>query len=80
MTTLAYREIVAAKRSFPVMARHAAKPARSSVMIQRLRRRHFVSLHTGSGAMTIVTVQAFVPVVLLVAKANFKSARHLTRA
>ena len=77
MTTLASREIVTAKSSLPVMARHATKRAWSSVMIQRLRRCHFVSLRAGTDAMTIVTVQSLVPVVLLMAEADFESASHL---
>jgi hypothetical protein len=79
MTTRAYREIITAKRALSVMARHTAKPA-PRVMIQRLWCCHFVSLPTAQGAMTIVTAQTLVSVVLLVAESDFESACHLTCA
>ena len=80
MATLADREIIATKRPLSVMTRHTAKPSRGSVVIQRLRRCHFVSLRRGQGAMTSVTVKALVSVVVLVAETNFESARHLAGA
>ena len=80
MTAIAYREVVAAKGTLPVMTTHAAKGTSRCVMIKRLRRGHFIRLKSTAYAMTIIATQSFVPIVLRVTETNSEGTGRLTRA
>ena len=80
MTAIAYREVVAAKGTLPVMTTHATKRTSRCVMIKRLRRGHFIRLKSTAYAMTIIATQAFVPIVLRVTETNSEGTGGLTRA
>jgi hypothetical protein len=72
MTTFAYREVVAAKRTLPVMTTHATKRTLRRVMIKRLRCCYFISAY----AMTIIATA----IVLCVTEAKSERARCLAWA
>src|ERR1044072_249734 len=76
MTTLAYREVVAAKRALPVMTTHTTKRTLRRVMIERPRRRHFTRPH----AMTLIATQPLISIVLRVTETNSEGAGRLARA
>ena len=76
MTTCAHGEVVAAKRALAVMTTHATESAGGRVVIERLRRGYFIRAH----AMAVVTVQAFVAIVLCVTEAELERARRLAGA
>ena len=80
MTTIAYRKVVAAKGTLPVMTTHATKRTSRCVMIKRLRRGHFIRLKSTAYAMTIIATQAFVPIVLRVTETNSEGTGRLARA
>jgi len=79
MTTLTIRKVITTKSSLAVMTRHTSERARSGVMIERLRRCYPI-LVVRTYAVTIVTTQTLVAVVLFMTEANLESPRRLTAA
>jgi hypothetical protein len=77
MTTLARGKVIAAKRPFSVVTRHATKRVWRRVMIEWLRRTHLKSLRdAGSQTMTLATTQSFILVVFRMTKSNSKRRRQ----
>lgn len=57
VTPLAKRKVIAAKSSFPVVARHATQGTACRMMIERFGRSHLSSLrHSRSNLMTLVAI------------------------
>jgi hypothetical protein len=80
MTTVAYREVVAAEGTLPIMTTHATKRTSRCVMIKGLRRGDFIRLKPTAYAVTIIATQAFVPIVLRVTETNSEGTGRLARA
>ena len=80
MTTCTHREVVVAKGALPVVTAHTTKRTSSRVMIERLWFGDFVLLHSAAHAMTILTTQTLVAIVLGVTEADFERSRHLVWA
>ena len=79
MTTCAYREVVVSKRTLPVMTAHTTKRTCPRVVIERLWCGHFL-LNATAHAMTSLTTQTLIPIVLFVTEADPEGSGHLVWA
>jgi len=88
MTAAARSEIIAAERSLPIVTGHTTERSGSCMMVQSLRRCHLISRARRPDTMTIVTLQAFVLIVLRMTEIQaegpgclarpIRAARHVT--
>src|SRR5215813_445050 len=77
---LADGKIVTSERFLSVVTSHTTRSARGGMVIKRLRGCYVFTLNTSTHAMAIITIQAFVAVVLCVAETNSESSCSLTDA